>query len=232
MPFSGLLLYLILLVILCALGFWQIQRAEEKRQFLHQQKVAGRAERIDLNRLDRPGLKALEYKKVKVTGHYDSQHQFLIDIQIKNGQVGYFVMTPFLIAGHKQAVLVNRGWVQMNKDRTVKPEIALDQTETEIMGRVNHFPVVGFKLTGADVPTEGWPAVVQLVNTDILTTRLGYPLLDFQIELDAEMAQGYGRDWKEQVIMPAEKHIAYAVQWFALAITLTILFAWYCIKKK
>jgi surfeit locus 1 family protein len=31
--------------------------------------------------------------------------------------------------------------------------------------------------------------------------------------------------------MPPEKHIAYAVQWFALALTLTLLILWISCKK-
>lgn len=226
----GLLVYLILLGILCSLGNWQLRRSEEKKQFLQQQKLAQKAERIVLNQHDNINLKSLEYKKVSISGYYDVSHQFLIDNQIKNGQAGYFVMTPFFITGRNQAILVNRGWLPMNKDRSVKPDIEINKAETALRGRINHFPVVGIKLTGADIPTDSWPAVVQVVNTEILADKLGYTLSDFQLELDADMPLGYDRDWKSRIIMSPEKHVAYAMQWFALAMTLTVLFVWYGFK--
>ncbi len=227
----GLTVYLILLGLLCSLGAWQLRRAEEKKQYLQEQKQAQQEKRMVLNQHDSIDLKSLEYKKVSVTGQYDVSHQFLIDNQIKKGRPGYFVMTPLIMDGHNRSVLINRGWIPMNKDRSIKPDIAIDKVTTTLTGRINHFPVVGIKLAGADIPTDSWPAVVQVVNTEILAKRLGYPLFNFQIELDVNMTDGYDRTWKDRVIMPPEKHLAYAVQWFALAITLTILFVWYSFKN-
>ncbi len=227
----GLIVYLILVGLLCSLGTWQLRRAEEKKQYLQEQKQAQQEKRMILNSYDNIDLKSLEYKKVVVTGQYDLSHQFLIDNQIKKGRPGYFVMTPLILDGQNRSILINRGWIPMNKDRTVKPDITIDKRIITLTGRVNHFPVVGIKLAGADIPTDNWPAVVQVVNAEILSKRLGYPLLDFQIELDADMPDGYERSWRDRVIMPPEKHVAYAVQWFALAITLSILFVWYGFKN-
>ncbi|WP_349431020.1 SURF1 family protein [Methylomarinum sp. Ch1-1] len=228
---GGLLLYLIAVTVLCALGNWQLRRAEQKALFLQQQEVASEAEISDLNRQRQLDLKALEYQTVSVSGYYDPLHQFLIDNQISRGKAGYFVMTPFFIEGRDVAVLVNRGWVPMAQDRSLKTDISIEEANTTITGRVNHFPPVGLVLEGADVPSASWPAVVQVVNSEILAKRLGYPLLDFQVELDPEMTDGYRREWRSVSVMPPEKHIAYAVQWFALALTLTVLFIWLSHKK-
>jgi surfeit locus 1 family protein len=46
------------------------------------------------------------------------------------------------------------------------------------------------------------------------------------------MGEGYWREWRKNTVIPPEKHIAYAVQWFGLAITLTILFIWFGTKRK
>lgn len=227
----GLVLYAVLLFFLCSLGNWQLRRAEQKEQYLQQQAVAAKAERIDLNAAPRPQLEALEYRDVRVAGHYDTAHQFLIDNQVNKGKAGYFIMTPFLIDGQDKAVLVNRGWAPMALDRSLTTDISIAAPETIVHGRANHFPSVGLVLEGADIPSESWPAVVQVVNPDVLTKKLGYPLLDFQVELSPAMADGYLREWREISIMPPEKHIAYAVQWFGLALTLTVLFIWLSYKK-
>lgn len=227
---GGLSGYLILLTILCSLGNWQLRRAEQKRQFLEQQEQARETRVIDLNRQEPLDLKTLEYKTVSVNGEYDDAHQFLIDNRVQNGKVGYFVMTPFFIAGRDRAVLVNRGWIAMGQGRQEIPDISINHRNGTITGRVNHFPSVGLVLEGADVPSDSWPATVQVVDHEILAEKLDYSLLDFQIELDPAMQDGYRRDWQKVSIMPPEKHIAYAVQWFALALTLTVLFIGFSLK--
>jgi len=65
-----------------------------------------------------------------------------------------------------------------------------------------------------------------------LAKKLGYALLPFQIELDKNIADGFKREWQTATVMPPEQHIANALQWFGLALTLSILFFWYSFKKQ
>jgi len=227
-----LLLYLALVTLLISLGFWQLGRADEKKIFLTKQQVSADKDVISLKSIVDADPESLRYRKIEINGRYDKEHQFLIDNQIVNGQAGYFVMTPLLVDGMKNAVLVNRGWVVLNKDRRVLPDVSISTLQVQLLGRVNNFPSVGFKLDGAEIPADGWPSVVQVVDTDILANRLGYSLFPFQVELDITMDDGYQREWRKSAVMPPEKHIAYAVQWFGLAITLTILFIWFGTQRK
>ena len=222
---------LCLLPVLISLGIWQLGRADEKRALLEQHSQRSHDKRLRLTADTRDDADLLRYREVAVTGRYDSSHQFLIDNQIVQGKVGYFVMTPLILQGSKKAVLVNRGWVALNKDRSRLPDIAFDDLGATVSGRVNYFPRVGYKLAGAEIPTPGWPAVVQVVDRAVLEERLGYPLFSFQIELDADQENGYLRDWRTIVPMPPEKHFAYAMQWFGLAFTLVILFIGFSCKK-
>ncbi len=223
--------YVVFMMVLLALGNWQLGRAEEKRHYFAMQAQASVAEMITLNDFMEEDMETLRYKKAQVMGHYDSRHQFLIDNQISGGKAGYFVMTPFLLKGKTSAVLVNRGWIPLMGNRAMLPSVDVGGEETILTGRINAFPSVGVKLAGADIPTEGWPSVVQVVDTQILAKRLGYPLLAFQVELDKNLPGGFQRDWQTASIMQPEQHIAYAIQWFALALTLTILIFWYSFKK-
>ncbi|MCK4842365.1 MAG: SURF1 family protein [Methylococcales bacterium] len=220
----SIILYLVLVAILISLGFWQLGRAEQKAGFLERERESEKKGLFTLKPDLKVDLSVARYRKIKLTGHYDAKHQYLIDNQIINGQVGYFVMTPFKIKGLNKTVLVNRGWVKLNKDRRVLPDVTIVNLKTTITGRINHFPVVGIRLKGAETPTKNWPSVVQVVNSDVLSEKLAYPLYPFQVELDHSLKDGYIRIWKEKSTMPAEKHTAYAVQWFGLALTLTVLF--------
>ena len=226
----SIVLYLVLVTLLVSLGFWQLDRAEQKKVFVRQQQLS--VDKSLLKLTEDVDLEGVRYRKTEITGRYDSSHQYLIDNQIVNGRAGYFVMTPFKIDGLNQSVLVNRGWVALNKDRRVLPDISIEMLNVTITGRINYFPVVGIRLAGAEIPTEGWPSVVQVVDSQVLSEKLGYALFPFQIELDKSMSDGYSRDWRKKSVMPPEKHVAYAVQWFGLALTLTVLFIGFSRKSK
>ncbi|TAN67200.1 MAG: SURF1 family protein [Methylobacter sp.] len=225
------LVYLCLLSVLLALGMWQLDRSEQKRVFLQLQEQAAATETLHLSTIIENNTEALRYRKVEVSGRYDVEHQFLIDNQISDGKAGYFVLTPLVLTGETKAVLVNRGWIPLNHDRSALPDLQINQAQAIITGRINNFPGVGIKLAGAETPTEGWPSVVQVVDSNVLAKKIGYPLFQFQVELAKELPDGFKREWHASTIMLPEQHTAYAVQWFALALTLTILFIWYSFKN-
>jgi surfeit locus 1 family protein len=100
--------YVCLLPLLVALGVWQLNRAEEKRALLALQKQQQSEESVLITGNSPDNLDALLYRSVKVTGHYDSDHQFLLDNQVHQGKAGFFVLTPLLLKQGKKVVLVNR----------------------------------------------------------------------------------------------------------------------------
>lgn len=227
---APLIAYLCLLPILLALGAWQLNRAEEKRASIKLQEQGQSSEALTLSAMsDKP--EKLLYKTIQAVGRYDNNHQYLLDNQVNKGQAGYFVLTPFRLKDKNKAVLVNRGWLPLGKSRADVPDINVDTKEITVEGRINHFPSVGLNLAGAELPTDNWPALVQVVDTQVLSKRLGYPLWSFQIEMDKEAANGFKREWQKPTSMTPEKHIGYAVQWFLLALTLTVLFVKYGFKK-
>ena len=226
------LVYMFFLIVLITLGIWQLGRAEIKRVILEKQSHGiGSHDVIDIASTSYDNVDAIKYKKVNILGHYDQEHQFLVDNRISAGKVGYFVLTPFILEGEAKAVLVNRGWIPLNPDRSDLPDIQIKSKQFEIMGRVNSFPSVGIKLIGAEIPTNTWPSVVQVIDSQILANKLGYFVFPYQVELDSHLPEGYKREWQAIKIMQPEQHIAYAIQWFALAFTLTMLFLWYSLKK-
>ncbi|WP_150049302.1 MULTISPECIES: SURF1 family protein [Methylomonas] len=229
----GLLLYLALSVVLCRLGFWQLDRAEQKRQLQQHLMAAQELSPLSFSELTHSEPERIRYRQAVVRGRYDFAHQFLLDNQIHNGKPGYFVLTPLIIADCDCAVLVNRGWLALpDGNRNSLPQISVSQNDRTVRARVNRFPGVGYKLAGAETPSATWPSVLQLVDAEVLTNTLGYRLLPFQLELSADDSDGYLRVWKTVNDMPPEKHIGYAVQWFILALTLTALYLWTIFRQR
>jgi surfeit locus 1 family protein len=220
------------LPVLLGLGVWQLNRAEEKRAILVLQGQRQAMEPLTLTAATPDSLEKLLYQKIQAVGQYDNKHQYLLDNQVNKGRAGYFVLTPFRLKEDNKAILVNRGWLPIGKSRLAMPDIGVDGEEITITGRINRFQRVGLKLAGAELPADNWPAVVQFIDIEKLSKRLTYPLFGFQLELDKQSANGFTREWQMPQAMTPEKHVAYAVQWFLLAITLTVLYIKYGFKKR
>ena len=219
-----------LLPLFVSLGFWQLHRAEEKRLLMEQ-----REQRLaePVLAVDTPDWATEEhrYRRIERVGTFDAEHQFLLDNQMHNRQPGYLVLTPLRIQGQPAAILVNRGWLPVGKDRAQLPGLGIEQTQVHFVGVIDKFPGVGFKLKGADIPAPGWPAVVQVVNIERLSARLGYPLAPYQVLLPPDAPAAYARDWQPASLHP-ETNQAYALQWFSFALAISVLFAWYGLKPR
>jgi surfeit locus 1 family protein len=215
----------LLVSLFITLGFWQLHRADAKKAIMAARAERARDAPVALQG-DESSAEDMRYRRVEVSGDYDAAHQFLLDNQIHGQQPGYHVLTPLRIAGSGAAILINRGWIPVGPDRNRRPDPPLRETRVQLSGVADRFPGVGFKLEGAELPTPGWPAVVQVVDPERLAERLGYPVLPYQVLLDETAAEGYARDWKQADLAP-EKNLGYALQWFLFAGTAVVLYLWH-----
>lgn len=224
MKLRWLFTYLALFALFLSLGAWQINRANEKQDFLNTE-AKRVSESVTLVSTITDNIETLRYKKATVTGHYDTTKQVLLDNQIEAGKAGYFVFTPFILQNSSKAILVNRGWIPLIEPRATLPNVNLSETnEITLTGRINTFPSIGLKLEGANQPTNTNPTVIGVMDTQVLTKKLGHELFNFQLELDANLPNGFKREWTTAKIMQPEQHLGYALQWFGLAFVLTIIF--------
>lgn len=209
---------LILLPILILLGFWQWHRAEYKQQLLdHYTNQQGQPPlTLDQAVKDPEGFR---YFPLSIHGHYIVDKQFLQDNQFHEHQVGYYVLTPF-ITDSKQILLVNRGWVSKQVPHT---QLQLSTKPVTLGGRISAAPTRTFHLGDNFIGKTTWPKVMQVIKIDELSNALGEPLQPIILLLDPDQADGFVRDWQPQGL-PPEKHRAYALQWFAFATLLMVIF--------
>jgi surfeit locus 1 family protein len=215
------------LPVLLALGSWQLGRAEEKRRMFADFE-AGSGTPVAL--ADHPaGLDGLtRYARVEANGSYLPERQFLLDNMVEEQQAGYRVLTPLLLADGR-AVLVDRGWVPKAFGQEAGlPDVGVDGSPRAVTGRIDRLPRPGIELEGGQ--GTGWPRVVQFPSADELSEALGRPLVPGLILLDAAEPDGFLRNWRPSDFGP-ERHVGYAVQWFALAVTLVILYLAWSFRK-
>jgi surfeit locus 1 family protein len=223
------LLALVLIPAFCGLGVWQLQRADLKRGLMAQQQAR---ERLPPRPL--PGepfdLTELRYVPVTASGVYDAEHQFLLDNQVLDGQPGFRVLTPLRLE-NGEAVLVNRGWIPQGRDRSHRPPLPAPAGSMTVTGNIDRFPAVGYRLEGAEIPAPGWPALVQLAESEPLGERLGYRLRPYQVLLAAGEPGGFQLT-RRQLDLHPETSQGYALQWFSFAVATLILYLWYGFKGK
>lgn len=213
-----------------SLGVWQLHRADETSNLIELQQQRTLDEPLILN-AEQQGLDDIRYRRVVVSGEYDADHQFLLDNQVHRQNPGYHVLTPLRIKGSDTAVLVNRGWVPIGASRAELPDVSIRQASVRITGMVDRFPGVGLRLEGAEIPSAGWPAVVQLIDLAHIGERLGYPVLSYQVLADDTAAEAYTRAWKETRLDPS-KNLGYALQWFLFALVALVLYVRHGLKAR
>jgi surfeit locus 1 family protein len=211
------------------LGMWQLARADEKRVLL-EQFAAGANTVRPLSALNEPDLP--RYQSITAQGRYDSAHQVLLDnMPAASGKAGFRVLTPFELE-QDTWILVDRGWLAMGATRNDLPDIAVSEDERSIAGRLDELPRPGMRLSGSAVGTDQWPRVLNFPQHADLEQTLGRKLARRIVLLDPQASDGFERVWTQRTGFGPERHIAYAVQWFALAATMLIVYLVLNLKRR
>lgn len=214
------LAFLALLPLLLGLGVWQLDRAEQKRSLLSEIRSAAEAEPVPLAEAGK-SYHGERLVRVTAEGRYDAERQFLLDNQIENGRVGYRVMTPLILEGSPRALLVDRGWRAAPLTRGRLPELNTPEGPQRVAGVLGDGPSTGLRLGAAMVEDEaGWPRRIQYLDFEALQAVLPYPLEGAVLETDDPVQARL----ESLAAFGPERHMGYAVQWFALAAALCVLY--------
>jgi cytochrome oxidase assembly protein ShyY1 len=208
--FSGLFL-----PVLLSLGFWQLDRADEKKVRLAQWEIQS-------NQLDWPehlqaGLTVGQ--PVDLRGRYQDK-TWLLDNRTRNGAPGYEVLTLFQPEQGKPLV-INRGWVKAPRRRDELPDIQIPTGSVDLSGRLSEYPVPPVLMDTA-VDQSQWPRRVQvLTRQDARNVSKTVASLILRLD-DTSQPGAYRADWAPDR-MGVQTHYGYAVQWFSLATALIVL---------
>jgi surfeit locus 1 family protein len=216
------------LPLLLKLGFWQLDRAEQKNAIQHKVSVGLNAKPLTLDQLHNYPIANLHYHPATVVGFYDNQHQLLLDNKVYHHRVGYHVLTPLFIPKEKQWLLIDRGWVPA-KDRTHLPVIPQLPGKQIIAGIIDIPNAKPFLLDQNEQYEGNWPLRIQAIMLPQLEKKLNKPLYPFVL-VQTNNTSGFIQDW-QPIALPPYRHMGYAVQWFALAATLGVVYIMTNIKK-
>lgn len=135
-------------VISFGLGCWQVKRLQWKTTLIanaERELALEPLERLPPN-LDPEAVKQFEYRRFKCKGHFDYSQEMFMGPRMKDGVVGYLVITPFVRSDGGKPILVERGWISKNKvvPATRKggylEHLALPEGEIEIEALFRNMP--------------------------------------------------------------------------------------------
>lgn len=216
------LLAAVLVALTAGLGAWQLQRAAEKQQ-LFDQFDAAQQDREGAHVADGRTAEYPPFTPLQADGRFDSAHQVLLDAMLHEGRAGYQVLTP-LLRSDGPAILVNRGWLPADPQRGTLPELAVDTGYRQLRGYLGSLPRPALRLE-APTPSAGadWPRVLLYPRREQLEQMLGYAVLDLVLLQAEDQPDGFLRQWRPQVL-PPERHLGYAAQWFGLCLALIVIY--------
>lgn len=209
-PWALTIFVLVMLPTVVSLGVWQLKRADEKAAL----------EEAYFDQLGaqvhEPGDQLEAFSRLVLKGEYGAD-QYLVDNQVMQGQVGYWVLQLF-IAHEGRRYIVNRGWIVAPTSRIEMPVVETPTGKVEIVVLV--WPQMGLPpILGSDEWPEGQKIRVQRRDVEQMAKRS--KALPMEMRLEAGSA-GALRAAPTDLEFGRERHIGYAVQWFGLGVVLII----------
>lgn len=206
-----------LLALTLAAGFWQLDRAEQKRAL--KDLYARQAEAPPMLLTGRPvDAEQFRFRRVVVRGRFDPAHEIFVDNRVIAGKPGYRVVTPLKIDNSERYVLVERGWVERSWDRSILPDAPMPLGQVTIEG-VATVPGRYLELSGDTVEGKVW----QNLDVARVAATLPYPLQPVVVVQLNDTGDGLRREW----LPPdtgVEKHLGYAFQWFSMAAAIVVIY--------
>lgn len=212
---AGHILALVLIVGFVFAGFWQLSRHEWRTELNNE--IEERAELLVLGAGDLAGATPdeIEYRAAVISGTWvDSP--IAVRNRSSGGQSGCHVLGLLQPDGESFAVVVNRGWVDLQtceiEDRSA---LAPAATRVEVLGRVR--TTEERSRLGSRDPADG---VLDTLN------RVDVPRIEQQVDIAlapvfVELVDVAPPDATVRLLPPPSlesgPHLAYAVQWFAFA---------------
>jgi surfeit locus 1 family protein len=227
--FVGTVLVLVGVALFVQLGLWQLRRADEKERL---QSAVQKGQQTTVTLTAENLLRLPRYQHVAVSGRFDSARQVLLDnMPSSQGRPGFRVLTPFVLEWGA-TLLVDRGWIPMGDRRQLPANLSVDETLRRITGRLDLLPAPGIRMGSQAVPSEStWPRVMNFPQHLTVETAYARPIEERILLLDPSMPHGFERQWDMRSRFSPNKHLGYAVQWFAFALCAVVIYVLMSFKR-
>ena len=213
---AGWMLALLVAGACAALGTWQLQRMHAKQALLDASAQVLRERAARPLALAADPARARAYDWAAGRGRFAPLPPVLLDNQNRDGRPGVRAYRVFLPDPPGAPLLVELGWLPVPADRRL-PAVAVPAADA-VAGLLLPPPSPGLVSPQPAVQPGGTLLVVAL-DPPTLARALRLPALAPRVlRLDPGLPLGYARDLEVLPnTLPPERHLGYAVQWYALA---------------
>lgn len=218
---------LVAMALLLGLGFWQLDRLQQKRVIIEKIAAGAVARPVPAPGYGKTRNSDMQYRRVFATGIYRHDLEIQVYAIGGSGAPGFRVFTP-LERDTDGVILVNRGWVaQALKDPRSRRE-GLARGVVTIEGILRN-PGVQGRFTPENSPRKNawfW------LDMELVAAERGLEELSYYI-LQAAADPGSPGPPRGSTSGPyvANNHFGYMLTWFSLALTLALIFAIYHRRK-
>ena len=214
----------LLIVAGCALGSWQLSRMHQKEAMLASVGTVLRARATRPLEIAAQEARAQTYDWAAGEGRFLTQPAWLLDNQQRDGRPGVRVFRLFQPDGGSTPVLVEMGWLAVSAARELPVVGPAPNDRIEVRGLLLPPPSGGL-LAGAESQTPDGQHLVIALDPATIAARSGVARIAPRVlRLDPDLPIGHARDLDVLPnTLPPERHLGYAVQWFALAAAVLII---------
>lgn len=201
-----------------SLGLWQLGRQDGKQALLDDVAATIAARQpVPLAAAGDP-QRTRGYDWSAGRGRFAEAPAVLLDNQQRSGRAGVRAYRAFQPDAGGAPILVELGWLPLPPERTL-PAVERPEGKLEIAGLLLPPPSHGIGPAGAARQQDGTLLAIGL-DPAMLASELGLATLAPRVlKLDPALDIGYARDLDVLPnTLPPERHLGYAVQWFALAL--------------
>ena len=217
---AGLGLVVLVAVTFTRLGVWQLHRLDDRRAY--EDLVASRlsAAPVPLEDVLAGGADAdaIRYRRVTVSGTYDTAHEVILYGRTQGDQSGNHVLTP-LILDDGSAVAVDRGWVPFEDDSPPLADAAPPDGTVRVTGVL--FPPEAETAPSSPSPSSAAAPTTTFAKVDLgaLAAQVPYRLAPAYLLLGSQQPAPAALPLVAPLpdAADAPPHLSYAIQWFSFA---------------
>ncbi|NNE21504.1 MAG: SURF1 family protein [Rhizobiales bacterium] len=225
-------------LIMLALGTWQVQRLQWKNDLIEKRRLALESKPVTLFDIEAGIEHGFDVDWLKTTATGKFRHDLERHVyHLRNGKIGWRVITPFVVPG-SLVVMVDRGFVPDDKKdpktraENEAPANAEDGSVT-ITGYARLDGGLAGPFTPANEPDANrWYSIDLIAMAKTMPDNLGFVAPDryaalvpvfIQLQPDAETKPG-----ELPIVDPVDvklrnNHLQYAITWYALALVLIVI---------
>ena len=210
-----------------SLGQWQLRRAAQKQNLYaaiqaQSNQAILKAQDLALDLTLEKNVLIMVHRRAILKGVWRAENTVFLDNRQMSGKPGFIAVTPLVLEGSGQVILVQRGWAPRNfANRAALPAIETPSGPVTVQGRIALPPSKLYEFDGVAVGH-----IRQNIDMGAFSREIAMPLLAVSMLQTGPANEGLLRDWAAPNV-GVDKHYGYAFQWFGLCALVVGLYVWF-----